>query len=135
MEPVTDPDSSNDVPAAPEDEGHTEPPTPPAPNRPDSPQAPPRPTVPPPPAQAAPAPPPWERRQSGLGSPGANRAAAQDGSYPRPAGGPNYYGSEGSAPERSDEGQRGPAETERPSAPAAEKRQPPRANTERSGPP
>ncbi|HXO52210.1 MAG TPA: hypothetical protein VN888_14550, partial [Mycobacterium sp.] len=65
---MTDRESSNDVPAAPDDNGHAEPPTPPAPSRPAPPQTPPRPNVPPPPPHAAPAPPPWERQQSGLGT-------------------------------------------------------------------
>ena len=42
MDTVTDRESSNDVPAAPDDNGHAEPPTPPAPSRPAPPPAPPR---------------------------------------------------------------------------------------------
>ena len=135
MDTVTDRESSNDVPAAPDDNGHAEPPVPPTPSRPPPPQTPPRPNVPPPPPYAAPAPPPRERQQSGLGAPDVDPAAAHTGSYSGPAGPPNYYGVESSSPPRRDEGRARPADVERPSAPVHEERQAQRPDPERSGPP
>jgi MinD-like ATPase involved in chromosome partitioning or flagellar assembly len=135
MDTVTDRESSNDVPAAPDENGHAEPPAPPAPPRPAPPQAPPRPNVPPPPPYAAPPPPPWERQQSGLGSADADPSAAHTGSSAGPLGPPNYYGVESPASPRNDEGGRAPADVERPSTPAHEEPQAQRSEPERPGPP
>src|SRR6478672_8299624 len=110
MDTVTDRESSNDVPAAPDDGRHAEPPAPQAPSPPAPQQEPPQPTVPPPPAHAAPAPPPWERQQSELGAEDTDPSAAQAGSYAGPVGPSNGHGAETSGPPRHDEGRSGPAD-------------------------
>lgn len=132
MEPVSDPDGSNGVPAAPDDKTHAEPP---APSRPSPPPTPPRPDVPPPPPLAAP--PPWERHQSGLGSSDPEPAAAHSGSSEAHRGPANFYGVESSAATSGDdEGRRGPVDAERTPAPMNEQPQAQRTgDPERSGSP
>ena len=135
MDTVTDRESSNDVPAAPDDKGQTEPPTPPAPGQPEPPQGPPRPAVPPPAAPAAPVTPPWERQPSGLGSSDTDPDAVQRTSFRRPGGPLNSYGAEGSAPPRGEEDRRGPADVQPPPVPGEEEPQTRRTEPERFGPP